>query len=576
MSVNRIPFPVACVAAAIFVLSSAGAHAASVTYRATVQGAKDMRVVVQGRTLADGQTVRLDAGKGIVVEGLTYGKRRLYCVDPWTHGNVGPNIVIERHGIDGMSYSINTGSFSGRGDWTIEKEKYAISPGQARAADGKVADITPPADGSAFSVKVSGETTWKFVRVAPGGKHEEKETESGSATVRFEPFSGPVSVGDFSKILALYNSRIPKGLVGGGIRNNLLSWWDNKYKDYACGAYQAKVLALLDSLRHSSDPAERALIEGYDYGPIEAYYGGHQAVVIYPSGTSWVDTGTILDPWPNQKPETWTVEQWADRFSIGTMHGIGGSSAYSDQANPGYPTVGGTYVDPNKTKPLTAAENAALQRLPADQQAKLKKIKDAANRRYLARRLIAEMNKTGDRVMAHSPVHLYIVDAQGRRAGFPGGVPTNQIPGVEIRAYPLDDGTRWTEIEFSRQAGQQLVVEGTGAGTATILDGRGIGQGVGDVVTYRIDANKGAQGTLDLGQRATALSLDGSAVSGRSAASADDALSAAPPPPTTSQPTAPSPQPTTQPTVPAPQPFPSAQPAPPAPPAQGGWVPIIQ
>lgn len=573
MSVNHVSLWVAGVATAIALLSVTGADAAAKTYRATLQGAKDMRVVIQGRTIGTGQTVRIDAANGIVVEGLTYGKRRLYCVDPWTHGNVGPNIVVERNGIDGMSYSINTGNFSGRGDWTIEKETYSISPGKARAADGKVADITAPADGSAFSVSVSGQTTWKFVRVAPGGTQTKNETESGSATVRFEPFSGPVSVGDFSKILDLYNKRIPTGLVGGGIRNNLLSWWDNKYKDYACGAYQGKVLALLDGLRFSSDPRDRALIEGYEYGPIEAYYGAHQAVVIYPSGTNWVDTGTILDPWPNQKPETWTVEQWADRFSVGTMHGIGGSSAYSGSANPGYPTVGGTYVDPNKTKPLTAAENAAVKRLSPAQKAKLKKMKDAKNRRYMARRMIAEMNKTGDRVMAHSPVHLYIVDTQGRRAGFPGGVPTSQIPGVEIRAYPLPDGTRWTEIEFSRQAGQKLIIEGTGSGTATILDGRGIGKGAGDVVTYRIQANKGGKGALDLGQRSAPLSLNGAAVPGRVAASADDALSAGPAaPPAVSPPSQPNPQPA----VPAPQPFPSAQPAPPAQPAPGGWVPITQ
>ena len=52
MSVKRIPIWVACVAAAIFFLSPAGLQAASLTYRATVQGAKDMQVVVQGRTLA--------------------------------------------------------------------------------------------------------------------------------------------------------------------------------------------------------------------------------------------------------------------------------------------------------------------------------------------------------------------------------------------------------------------------------------------------------------------------------------------------------------------------------------------
>lgn len=579
--------------AAMTVVAVVGSGAASAAqYKATVQSAKDMKVTVQGMTMAEGKALIVDGTKGVVVEGMTLAKRRLYCIDPWKHGNVGPNINVERHGPDGLSYSINTGAYSGRGDWSILKEQYSIAPGQAQSGDGKVATVTPPADGKAFSVTISGTTEWKFVRVTPAGRHEETETEGGNATIRFEPSTDPLPAGNWVKILDAYEKAIPKGLTSNGNWNNFRSWFNKDYNNFVCGAYQGRVLAWLDGLKFSQDPRERALIEGYDYGPVEAYYGGHQAVVVYPKGTSWMDTGIVFDPWPNQKPETMSMAEWAMRFSMGSYHGIGGSSPYASQTNPGYPTVGGTYVDPEKMKPYTEEEKKKYARLTQAQRDQLKKVKDPANQRYLARRLMAELDSTGDRVMAHSPVNLYVEDANGRRAGFPGGKPTLEIPGVLIRAYPLEDGTTWTEIEFSRAAGQRLVVEGTGKGVATIADGRGIGGDRPVVEAYRLDAQSGATGTLDLGKAATALQWAGSAVAARSISSADDVMSpgATPPPvppsgtaatPSAAPPTVTMPPtPTVQPAYP--QPTPPAMPPPPiqaAPPAgndAGGWAPITQ
>ena len=209
-------------------------------------------------------------------------------------------------------------------------------------------------------------------------------------------------------------------------------------------------------------------------------------------------------------------------------------------ANPAYPTVGGTYVDPAKLKPFTAAEQQKYKRLTAAQQAQLKKVKDQGNMRYLARRMMAEMDSTGDRVMAHSPVYLTITDSAGRRAGFPGGKPVLEIPGAMIRAYPLDDGTRWTEIEFPRAAGMRLSVEGTGAGTATILDGRGIGTDrPAAVESYRIEAGAGQSGGLDLGAKGAPLTWAGSGIEGRAVVSADDAVADSPATPAVAPPAAP-------------------------------------
>ena len=559
-------------------LFAAVGTASATQYKATVQSAKDMRVIVQGRTLAAGKSLEVDGAAGIVVEGMTYGARRLYCIDPWKHANVGPNTTIDRHGPDGMAYTVDTGAYRGHGDWSILKENYGISPGTAQSADGKVAKIVPPKDGAAFSVSVTGTTEWKFVRTTPAGKTEKTESESGSATIRFEPSSGALPAGNWAKLVGAYEKAIPKGLTGNGNWNNLRSWFNKKYGDYACGAYQARVLEWLDGLKFSKDPRERAMLDGYDYGPIEAYWGGHQAVVVYPKGSNWVETGIVFDPWPNQKPETMAMAEWAQRFSLGSYHGIGGSSPYAGMANPGYPTVGGTYVDPAKLKPFTAAEKTKFKRLSAAQKARLKKIKDSGNRRYIARQMMEAMDSTGDRVMAHSPVFLTVVDSAGRRAGFPGGKPVLEIPGVKIRAYPLDDGTRWTEIEFPRAAGMRLSVEGSGGGKATILDGRGIGTNRPTVESYRIDSDAGQSGGLDLGTKGATLSWAGSGVEGRAVVSADDAVAAPSTPPVTT-PSVTTTPPVVQPTFPGfsnPTTPPPAQVPQPAAPSNGGWAPITQ
>ena len=65
------------------------------------------------------------------------------------------------------------------------------------------------------------------------------------------------------------------------------------------------MLGLLDNIKYGTNAEQKKLLEGYDYGPIQANCGitpgGHQAVVIYPKGTDWRVTGTVLDPWPEQR-----------------------------------------------------------------------------------------------------------------------------------------------------------------------------------------------------------------------------------------------------------------------------------
>jgi hypothetical protein len=248
------------------------------------------------------------------------------------------------------------------------------------------------------------------------------------------------------KIMQLYQQKIPNGIAGSGNKNNLLSWIPysgDKYDEFKCGGYQSRVLNFLDSLKFSDDPEKRALLDEWDYGPIEAYWGGHQAVVIYPKGTDWVDSGIVLDPWVSQKPKAYTIHGWAGMFSEGTFHGIRGSSVY--EGTPEYPTVGGDYVNPNNKK-RSQEEKDFLKNLPVEKKKIYEKLTEDQRSAWLKAK-IAEQNKNG-RAMGYSPVNLYMEDEVGKISGFPDGIATWEIPDISVRRFPLDDGTYWTEIEY--------------------------------------------------------------------------------------------------------------------------------
>ena len=271
------------------------------------------------------------------------------------------------------------------------------------------------------------------------------------------------------KILQLYQQKIPNGIAGSGNKNNLLSWIPysgDKYDEFKCGGYQSRVLNFLDSLKFSDDPEKRALLDEWDYGPIEAYWGGHQAVVIYPKGTDWVDSGIVLDPWVSQKPKAYTIHGWAGMFSEGTFHGIRGSSVY--EGTPEYPTVGGDYVNPNNKK-RSQEEKDFLKNLPAEKKKIYEKLTEDQRSAWLKAK-IAEQNKNG-RAMGYSPVNLYMEDEVGKISGFPDGIATWEIPDISVRRFPLDDGTYWTEIEYPLDGSYNLVVEGTSEGNADVFMG---------------------------------------------------------------------------------------------------------
>ncbi len=283
------------------------------------------------------------------------------------------------------------------------------------------------------------------------------------------------------KILQIYSQKVPKGIASSGNKNNLLTWlpyYGSKYDEFKCGGYQGKVLELLDSLKFSDDPEERALLDEWDYGPIETHWGfNHEAVVIYPKGTDWIDSGIVLDPWIDQEPKAYDIHSWAGMFSAesiipleaGSFHGIRGSSYYED--NPQYPTVGGDYVDP-KSKKLSRAENDYVKNLPAEKREIFDRMTPQQRQTWIKMKM-AEESKNG-KAMGYSPLNLYLVDESGNISGFPGGVPTWQITDVSMRRFPLDDGTYWTELEYPLNRSYILVAEGTNFGEADIFMGYGM------------------------------------------------------------------------------------------------------
>lgn len=220
------------------------------------------------------------------------------------------------------------------------------------------------------------------------------------------------------------------------------------FNDYVCGGWQVRVLSLLDAFQ-SGDASERTALAAFDYGPIESRWGGHQAVVVYPKGKSWSD-GIVLDPWPNQVPEAWSIHAWRQRFGVppGTWGGVGPSSAYSSQ----YPMTGGTgYPAPDDDTGRPPIEHQEiLRRLPpAVRQQTRQDYLDLspADREAFIDKLLEEYPdiEKSISVAVQCPVLVLITDEKNRRVGWEDGETfVNEIPGAYFDEFPEADGTRGT------------------------------------------------------------------------------------------------------------------------------------
>lgn len=286
-----------------------------------------------------------------------------------------------------------------------------------------------------------------------------------------------------SKILAVYNKKIPNGIASSGEKNNIYDLFGySGYSEFVCGGYQSKVLNLLNSIKFSKDPCEQDLLSRWEFGPIQAWWGGHQAVVIYPWATNWMETGIVLDPWPKQTPMVYSMAEWAVMFSAsgvvpvignipedivgGSYIGVGESEVYrSDNA---YPMFGGTYQQAGDQK-FTAEEKAIIESLSAEKKVTFWKLPKQDQKAYLQRRLANQ--PATQKTIAHCPLNLYVMDANGKRSGVSGNQVLMELPGVSVLALKLTDGTNYTEITYPENAGYSLVLESTGTGEATALTG---------------------------------------------------------------------------------------------------------
>ena len=359
------------------------------------------------------------------------------------------------------------------GDKTQSKTYDKIEPNKPQTFDVRV-PIPKNATAGGVSIVMTGHYNAGTRGVVVRGSWDKR----GQTTLPADPDKdkGPQSrVARMKEILKRYKDAMPEGRAATGPDNNKLALFKDGYDEFACGEYQSKILTLLARLQYSSDPKEKALMEGmgtkegmegFDYGPIQGYVGplpfGHQAVVIFPKGTNWKETGIVLDPWPTQKHEgtqiTYTAAEWTKLFP-----GIAPSSYYKDKY------CWGTYQNPNSVE-LKPEVNQWFNNAPPRLKEKWKAIPDPYER-HLAVNNAYNHRKEDTTLMAHCPLNVYVVDGRGRVSGFPGGVARTEIPDVVINTFRLADGTYWTELNYPRNTDSKVIFKGTGNGLATVYAG---------------------------------------------------------------------------------------------------------
>lgn len=281
-----------------------------------------------------------------------------------------------------------------------------------------------------------------------------------------------------NEILNRYISTIPKGYTGlGGNLVNIGSSipFTSRFDNWVCGAYQAHVLAFLDSIKWNPDPKVRALLDGFDYGPVEApgmlwTLFPHQAVVIYPKGSDWITDGIVLDPWMTQTPKSYTTAEWAQMHSYGSYWGIRGSSVY--EGKPEYPTVGGNYVNPGQ-RALTSEEKQWAASLPQVDKDKLKTISDPNLRTLLIRNGYKQRKLTGVAIV-NCPVNVSLVDGAGKTVGYTSRGYVGEIGGATVERIQKGAGDWWTLVRFDPDKRLRLRLTATGAGAVEVITAHGM------------------------------------------------------------------------------------------------------
>ena len=256
---------------------------------------------------------------------------------------------------------------------------------------------------------------------------------------RLEPLA-PVSPeqaqANLQSLLASFTGAVPSGsvnwpgVISGHINNNLIAFFNGDA--YTCSDYQGRVLRWLDGIRTSSDPNVRGVLGGLDYGPIQTNGGGHRAVVVFPRGTDWRSTGTVLDPWPQQKPLSWPIANW------------GAGLWFVSGANQPAPDSDAGSLYPHLTQGTSSYPAAAV--VQGD----------------LSRGLARPTRV----LMVRSPVTVMLTLPDGRRLGaLADGTIVNDLPGeADMYAFPVTD--RPGEVEWMFFLPElEVEVELTGSGS---------------------------------------------------------------------------------------------------------------
>lgn len=289
-----------------------------------------------------------------------------------------------------------------------------------------------------------------------------------------------------AEILKLYTARIPNGIASTGKMNNIYDFFGYAgYAEFTCGGYQSKVLDFLNALKYSQNPCERELLDNWDYGPIQAWFGYHQAVAIYPKGTDWTQTGIVLDPWPKQTPKSYSANDWAIMFSATgyspgfsmaeqitgpSFIGIGASDVYRE--GQAYPIVGGDYKNAsNEDMKITfsADDFRIIQSLPKEKREAFNKMPKSEQKSWL--QVVRQGGEKIQKTIANCPLTLYLLSPEGKRSGISGSEIFNELPDVSFMMLKLTDGTNYTEISYPDNAGYTLVLEATNQGQAHVFTG---------------------------------------------------------------------------------------------------------
>lgn len=191
--------------------------------------------------------------------------------------------------------------------------------------------------------------------------------------------------------------------------NNLL-YGDN---EYACGAFQGSVLAMLDGLRFNKNATIRKGMELYDYGPIETLFGLHQAVVLYLKDSDWYSTGKVLDPWFQNKHSIFNIANWR-ALTGGESKPSTSRQDYGDDA---YPIFGKPYRNPQGYA-LTSDEITFRNSLSNDIKEKLKTVSDITLKHFIRTQMIKQESKQKIKIIVASPLNIIITDEKtGKKIG---------------------------------------------------------------------------------------------------------------------------------------------------------------